>query len=511
MESILFINENIGFAVGNPNIILKTEDGGTNWIKQSITAEDHQLTSVFFTDEEHGFIAGVENIFLTTTNGGQNWVIHKNINYTPLSVFFINSNIGWRVGSEGTIEKTVDNGETWIMQSKRFTWDSFQKVDFIDDRNGWIVSNESIYRTFDGGDSWSLQKSILAQGIDNLFAVDNLHCWVVGSNWESDAFILNTTDGGNNWNNQPIQFKGDLLDLYFFDQNIGWIVGDSGAVFSTQNGGQNWIRQETGTSERLISTDFINKDQGWVASSEGKIFYTLSGGKEWQVFTQKDIPSFQAIEFIDSQNGWGVGGVLVLINFGVIIRGYIYNTADGGATWQLQLEDSVDAYSSIKFIDKNTCWVAGNGSVLFTIDGGANWQRQLLIGGLSSLDFVDTNNGWLVGDYGVIIHTKSGGATFIEDPEKLKTSILSNFSLSQNYPNPFNPITNIEYRLANTDFVNLSIYNILGQKVITLVNKKQPAGSYQMQWDATGFASGIYYYKLSAGDFKQVKKMILMK
>jgi hypothetical protein len=90
--------------------------------------------------------------------------------------------------------------------------------------------------------------------------------------------------------------------------------------------------------------------------------------------------------------------------------------------------------------------------------------------------------------------------------------ITGDFSLSQNYPNPFNPKTIINYQLAMTNDVNLSIYNMLGQKVATLVNKKQKAGNYSMQWDASGFASGVYYYRLNTdGGFVQTKKLILLR
>jgi hypothetical protein len=85
------------------------------------------------------------------------------------------------------------------------------------------------------------------------------------------------------------------------------------------------------------------------------------------------------------------------------------------------------------------------------------------------------------------------------------------FSLNQNYPNPFNPITKIDYELPITNYVNLSIFNLLGQKVATLVDKKQPAGSYQLQWDASDFASGLYYYRIEAGNFIKTRKMIYLK
>jgi predicted GH43/DUF377 family glycosyl hydrolase len=86
------------------------------------------------------------------------------------------------------------------------------------------------------------------------------------------------------------------------------------------------------------------------------------------------------------------------------------------------------------------------------------------------------------------------------------------FTLSQNYPNPFNPVTMINYQLPMTSKVELSIYNLLGQKVVTLVNQRQLAGSYQVQWDASGFSSGIYIYSLeTATGLKQSRKLILLK
>jgi len=90
-------------------------------------------------------------------------------------------------------------------------------------------------------------------------------------------------------------------------------------------------------------------------------------------------------------------------------------------------------------------------------------------------------------------------------------NIPNNVSLSQNYPNPFNPITSIQYQVTGQSNVDLSIYNLLGQKVKTLVSEKQPAGNYKVSWDASGFASGVYIYKLQAGGSVQLRKMVLMK
>jgi flagellar hook assembly protein FlgD len=90
------------------------------------------------------------------------------------------------------------------------------------------------------------------------------------------------------------------------------------------------------------------------------------------------------------------------------------------------------------------------------------------------------------------------------------------FSLSQNYPNPFNPVTEISYSLPNDSYVKLAVYNIMGQKVKTLVDGLQNAGRRTMTWDGTDdsgrrVATGVYFYRIQAADFTQSKKMVLMK
>ena len=94
--------------------------------------------------------------------------------------------------------------------------------------------------------------------------------------------------------------------------------------------------------------------------------------------------------------------------------------------------------------------------------------------------------------------------------EKLEISPLE-FSLSQNYPNPFNPRTTIEFSLPKRAFVNLTIYNTLGQVVKTLVSSEMESGTHRIIWKANNIPSGIYFYRLNAGNFVETKKMILMK
>ncbi len=85
------------------------------------------------------------------------------------------------------------------------------------------------------------------------------------------------------------------------------------------------------------------------------------------------------------------------------------------------------------------------------------------------------------------------------------------YTLEQNYPNPFNPSTLIKYSVAQDGFVNVSIFNLLGEKVATLVNSNMKAGSYEINFNASQLSSGVYFYSIDAGDFKAVRKMLLMK
>lgn len=89
--------------------------------------------------------------------------------------------------------------------------------------------------------------------------------------------------------------------------------------------------------------------------------------------------------------------------------------------------------------------------------------------------------------------------------------LVTSFQLSQNYPNPFNPTTNLEFRIAKSEFVSLRIFDVLGREVSILVNETLPAGTYKRTFDATGLASGVYLYRLSTNSGTEVRKMILTK
>lgn len=121
--------------------------------------------------------------------------------------------------------------------------------------------------------------------------------------------------------------------------------------------------------------------------------------------------------------------------------------------------------------------------------------------------------------YGTVVRGYSGAWNWAPNKGmvvRTATGIINsdtplNFSLSQNYPNPFNPTTNIKYSIAKSGLVKLIVIDALGQEVETIVNKVQSAGNYDVKFKAENLSSGIYFYKITSGDFTQVKKMFLIK
>ncbi|NQT23903.1 T9SS type A sorting domain-containing protein [candidate division KSB1 bacterium] len=99
--------------------------------------------------------------------------------------------------------------------------------------------------------------------------------------------------------------------------------------------------------------------------------------------------------------------------------------------------------------------------------------------------------------------------TDVDDPEEI--AMVTTFSLAQNYPNPFNPTTSIQYQVPEPCFVSLKVYGLLGQEIIALVNENRSPGVYTAEWNGENRASGIYFYRLEAGDFRETRKLVLQK
>ena len=149
-----------------------------------------------------------------------------------------------------------------------------------------------------------------------------------------------------------------------------------------------------------------------------------------------------------------------------------------GVSWVAQYDDNVDSYGKFSGIA-----VDQFGQIYVT---GTNIEGDTSI--ITTLKYTDI---------AVSVREERG-------------STPMSFALAENYPNPFNPSTTIRYELPQKGFVTLKVYNLLGQEVATIVNQKPEAGSYQVQFDGTGLASGVYFYRVKAGDYVESKKLLLL-
>jgi predicted GH43/DUF377 family glycosyl hydrolase len=118
---------------------------------------------------------------------------------------------------------------------------------------------------------------------------------------------------------------------------------------------------------------------------------------------------------------------------------------------------------------------------------------------------------WQIGHATLPLDSLLKYAVILDVEEDIATNVPNKYKLEQNYPNPFNPSTTIEFTLPKSEFVELTIYDILSREVALLVSESLKAGDHTRSWDASGFTSGIYYYRIEAGNFVQTRKMIYLK
>ncbi len=186
------------------------------------------------------------------------------------------------------------------------------------------------------------------------------------------------------------------------------------------------------------------------------------------------------------------------------------------STWPLYLAQDTTAklprgYHYLAGTSMAAPMIVGTASLMLAVNPKLTpAQLQKMI--CSSADTLMTVNGpVLVLNPGQAVRNARDSGGVISAVQDKKSAVPEEFGLSQNYPNPFNPMTVIRYQVSGYSHVTLDIYNVLGQKVATLVNEEKPAGSYSVTFNASDLPSGMYIYKLQAGSFVETKKMILLK
>lgn len=382
-----------------------------------------------------------------------------------------------------------------------------------------------IIKTTDGGDNWKVifRDDSIRTNIESIFFVDTLLGWAV--TWKQ---ILKTTDGGKNWdsykfNEQMMSFSS----VYFINPDTGWVTGGwYGTLYKTVDGGKTWVLKETPVRYNALNdVYFADSKHGFIAASEagwgimehGFLLITSDGGETWNENITENLYS---LSFANPEAGWMSGGY------------YLYFTNDGGKNWESKI---LQRYiNSIFFINNTKGWAITNNVVLNTTDGGESWSKQDSFysptrgTNFTSISFFDENTGWIAGSqkdwingkpFAIIIKTKNGG---LSDVTASENTAIKQYSLLQNFPNPFNPVTKIRYTIQNNAFeanstqerkslVSLKVYDIIGNEIATLVHKEQSPGEYEVEFDGSTIANGIYLYTLSYGGILISRKMCLVK
>jgi hypothetical protein len=191
--------------------------------------------------------------------------------------------------------------------------------------------------------------------------------------------------------------------------------------------------------------------------------------------------------------------------------GGVFLSTDNGTNWT-EVNTGLTNTNVRAFVVTSTNLFAGtDGGVFLSTDNGTSWTA--VNSGLTNLlvySLAISGTNLFAGTIGSGVWSQPLGL-FNKDNQTLSSEIPNSISLSQNYPNPFNPSTTIRYSIPISEFVTLKIYDVLGNEIVILVNEDKPAGSYEVEFDAAVLVSGIYFYKLQAGNFIEMKKMILMK
>jgi photosystem II stability/assembly factor-like uncharacterized protein len=427
---------------------------------------------------------------------------------------------------------------------------SFEDFCFVNGNSGWIVGEVPpvpnrygiIYHTKDGGHNWALQDSV-EDVIFYRIQMLNLNIgWSLGLGYvfENGQLIsgvwkiYNTTDGGNTWNYQSAFTQtgnSSIANMLFINDSTGWVFGDAwrngsylSAIFKTTTGGKTWTTYDVEEKYSIIGGYFISDSVGWAygfvfdvpypTPREYVLLKTTNGGINWDKiwsspYESSNGYSFQGINFLyfsDNNNGG------YFRNNTNDTQSIFEKTTDGGITWSgrhyfysavyASCIDSEYNIYTFRYEDSNI--VASNNS-------GAFWgtKSDKFPVFASKLIFITKDTAYGLSITGTLYKSTNGGG--ITSINNISETVPKEFYISQNYPNPFNPATIINYSIPKESFVTIKVYDFLGREVATLVNEEKSAGEYGVQFNGSKLASGIYFYKITAGSFVQTIKMILMK
>lgn len=394
------------------------------------------------------------------------------------NVFFINSNTGWISGDSGFIARTTNSGENWTIQNTGINND-IQAFYFINERLGWAVS----WEIFPDSTSFLGTK------------------------------ILKTTDGGNQWISYMYPEENRFMKtVYFIDSARGFLAGAPISIFYTTDAGARWGAADTDTTLILgfpiENLKFFDSQTGYACGGfrdlAGSMWVSSNGGLNWKATVVgpeplNDVYIFSGTKAIAAGGDFEYGSSTV-------------KTSNQGLSWIYDTLGTFGVASSIDFRTANEGWITLGIAQKFTYttDTGNTWRNIYTPDSIPvfDVDFTDSLNGWAVGYSGYILKYNS---SMLNVHNYSNSSDPQSIILHQNYPNPFNPVTKINYELNSENFVTLTIFDVAGKEISTLVNGYQKAGSHSINFSGENYPSGVYFYKLKTDNSSQVRRMVLLK
>ncbi len=540
IKRVGFTSNNILLAADQYRGIYKSTNFGADWV-QSNTGFDSSYFVSSFSSNSAGviFLSTFGNGPFKSTDNGNSWVSIKGdltLNYC----YEIDLNAGGDLflAIAQQLYKSTNGGVNWTNITTMFNGLSFLGVYVDNNNNVWAGTvNSGIIKSTDGGTNWvnytngltsTLIQSLVADASGNLFAA------IPGKG------LYSSTNNGQTWN--KITVVNDVEDTFI--RTVQTIPSGGLIVFNVYNGVYvstnltTWVPFNTGLTNQNIQRLAVSGNYYFTAGSDGKIFRTPRNTAGWVDITDSSASGYAYDLFISSagelyylfdeevykstNNGddWinvgnGVNGYSFSItqnSFGDIFVGTdqgVYRSTNAGANWIKDVSGLTDgALSLIAF--GNNVFAGGYGSVSRSTDLGQTWtpfttgiencQISDIVFGSSNILFAAADN--------MGVHRTTSAVTSVDENAN---SVPMDFNLSQNYPNPFNPSTLIQYQVSSNSQVVLKVYDILGNEVATLVNEFKPAGNYEVEFYASTLTSGVYLYKLTAGEFFQTKKMMLLR
>jgi len=534
LNSVHFINANTGIASGNNGTIVRTTNGGANWTLRA-SGTTVNLNGVAFRDNAYGFAVGESSTLLFSTDAGLNWGIQTGVSGSFKIIKFKDATEGY-LGGPGGQYRTINGGGTWIQINMTLYPND---ISFPVSGNNYYcagnLSNRGIAYSSNGGANWTPIDRIELGGVN----LNELQFTSVNSGFAlgSNTYLYNTTNGGFNWNYAGIA----SVNSFTINGSRGCAVGNNGYIGLSSNGGNSWTGQTFGTIN-YYGVSFSSSVNGIIVGNAGSVLVTTNGGANWNVRTSGTTQTLRKVKMLSDQIAIAIGD-----------NGTAIKSTDGGNEWFDLTTGTSFNLKDIHFTDGNTGFVSGNGGTLIkTTNAGSTWTT-VSTGVSNSLNSIDFRNstGMIVGNSGTILISTNSGTSWLlqngiteinlngvsmpsdniwyitgDSATVLRTTTSGNltginysnffnipdkFTLSQNYPNPFNPATKIKFDIKEPGLVKLTVYDLLGRAVATLLNENLTAGSYEKGFDGSKLTSGVYFYKLEAGDYTEVRKMTLVK